>query len=69
MANSPAHALVDVPTLANARVRYVSDAGWTVAVWGKNLTDEAYYRATSAGSFTTYASEPLTFGVDLGYRF
>ena len=69
VANSPAHALVDVPTLANARVRYVSDAGWTVAVWGKNLTDEAYYRATSAGSFTTYASEPLTFGVDLGYRF
>lgn len=69
VANSPAHALIDVPTLANARVRYVSDAGWTVAVWGKNLTDEEYYRASSAGSFTTYASEPLTFGVDLGYKF
>jgi len=69
VANSPAHALIDVPTLANARVRYISDAGWTLAVWGKNLTDEEYYRASSAGSFTTYASEPLTFGVDLGYKF
>ncbi len=69
VANSPPHALVDGPTLANARLRYVSDAGWTIALWGKNLTDEEYYRATSAGSFTTYASEPLTYGIDLGFRF
>ncbi len=69
VANSPPHALVEGPTLANARVKYDSDAGWSIALWAKNLTDEEYYRATSAGSFTTYASEPLTYGIDLGYRF
>ncbi len=69
VANSPPHALIDAPTLANLRLKYEADAGWSIAVWGKNLTDEEYYRASSAGSFTTYASEPLTFGIDLGYRF
>lgn len=69
VANSPPHALIEGPTLANARLKYSSDAGWSVALWGKNLTDKEYYRASSAGSFTTYASEPLTYGVELGYKF
>jgi iron complex outermembrane recepter protein len=69
VANSPPHALVDGPTLANARLKYESNAGWSIAIWGKNLTDEEYYRAASAGSFTTYPSDPLTYGIDLGYKF
>lgn len=69
VANSPAHALTDVGTLVNARIKYESDAGWSVALWGKNLTDEHYWRAASASSFTVYASEPITYGIDLGYKF
>lgn len=69
VANSPPHALTRGPTLLNARVKYESVQGWSLAVWGKNLTDEEYWRASSAGSFTTYASEPITYGIDLGWRF
>ncbi len=69
VANSPDHALIDVPTIINARIKYQSDAGWSAAIWGKNIGDEEYYRASSAGSFTAYASEPATFGIDLGYEF
>lgn len=69
VANDPPHALIDVPTLVNARVKYEAEAGWSVALWGKNLGDEEYYRASSANSFSTYASEPLTYGVELGYEF
>ncbi len=69
VANSPPHARIDGPTLFNARARYQSRAGWFVAVWGKNIADKEYYRASSANFFTTYASEPQTYGVDFGFRF
>ncbi len=69
VANSPPHALTRGPTLMNARVKYESIQGWSVAAWGKNLTDEEYWRASSANSFTTYASEPMTYGIDLGWKF
>lgn len=69
VANNPPHALSEIPTLMNARVKYESAQGWSVAVWGKNLGDEKYYRATTAGSFSAYASEPLTYGIDVGYKF
>ncbi len=69
VANSPPHALSEIPTLMNARVKYESAQGWSVALWGKNLGDEKYYRATTAGSFSAYASEPLTYGIDLGWKF
>jgi iron complex outermembrane receptor protein len=69
VANSPPHALTEIDTLVNARLKYQDERGWSVALWGKNITDEEYYRATSAGSFTTYASEPLTYGVELGVTF
>lgn len=69
VANSPPHALTRGPTLLNARIKYESVQGWSVAVWGKNLTDEQYWRASTAGSFTTYASEPQTYGIDLGWKF
>lgn len=69
VANAPAHALAEIPTLANARIKYEDASGWSVALWGRNLGDEEYYRAASASSFTAYASEPLTYGLDLGYTF
>jgi len=69
VANSPAHALIEIDTLINARVKYADDNGWSVAVFGRNLTDEEYYRASSAGSFTTYASPPLEYGIEVGVEF
>lgn len=69
VANSPPNALIDFDALVNARIKYQADAGWSVALWGRNITDEEYYRAASAGSFTAYASEPGTYGVEVGFRF
>ncbi|MEM7639077.1 MAG: TonB-dependent receptor [Pseudomonadota bacterium] len=69
VANSPAHAFIEIDTLINARLKYADDRGWSVAVFGRNLTDEEYYRASSASSFTTYASPPLEYGVELGVEF
>ncbi len=69
VANSPAHAFIEIDTLINARVKYADERGWSVAVFGRNLTDEEYYRASSASSFTTYASPPLEYGVELGVEF
>lgn len=69
VANSPAHAFIEIDTLVNARVKYADERGWSIAVFGRNLTDEEYYRASSASSFTTYASPPLEYGVELGLEF
>ena len=69
VANSPAHAFIEIDTLINARVKYADDRGWSVAVFGRNLTDEEYYRASSASSFTTYASPPLEYGIELSAEF
>ena len=70
VANAPFNALSDVPTLINARVAYQpNDAGWYLAAWARNLGDEEYFRAATATGFAVYASEPRTYGFDLGYRF
>lgn len=69
VANSPAHAFIEIDTLINARAKYADDNGWSIAVFGRNLTDEEYYRASSAGSFTTYASPPLEYGIEVGFEF
>ena len=70
VANAPEHARVDVGTLVNARIAFAPDGGkWQLALWGKNLGNEEYARAATAGSFSQYAAEPLTWGVDFGYRF
>ena len=66
---NPANSLVDVSTLVNARIAYRSgDSGWRVALWGKNLTDEEYARASTGTNFL-YTAEPLTWGLDVGYDF
>ncbi len=69
VANSPAHAFIEIDTLINARVKYADERGWSIAVFGRNLTDEEYYRAASASSFTTYASPPAEYGIELGVEF
>lgn len=69
VANSPAHARIDFDAILNARVKYQDDRGWSIAVFGRNLSDEEYYRASSASSFTTYASPPLEYGIEIGAEF
>jgi iron complex outermembrane receptor protein len=69
VANSPQHALIDFDAITNARVKYQDDRGWSVAIFGRNLSDVEYYRASSASSFTTYASPPLEYGIEFGAEF
>jgi hypothetical protein len=57
------HAFTNVDPLYNARIAYSLDNGWTASLWGQNLSDEQYWRAASAGSFTTYAAAQLTWGI------
>ncbi len=70
VANAPDNALTSVGTLLNARVSYApSNSEWKLSVWGRNLSDEIYSPASSANSFTQFAADPLTWGVDVEYRF
>lgn len=70
VANDPAHALTAPDTIINARMSYSPNSqNWQISLWGKNLTDEEYGRAATAGSFSVYAAEPLTWGVDLDVNF
>ena len=70
VANSPASAFTDIPTLINARIAYQpDDSFWNVALWAKNLTDEEYFRAGTATGLAVYASAPATYGIDIGFDF
>jgi iron complex outermembrane receptor protein len=58
--------------LLNAKLAYVSSGGeWELALWGRNLTDEVYYR--TLGDFTAGIAgrpgDPRTYGVQLSYSF
>lgn len=58
--------------LADARVSVTAPAGWEVAAWVKNLTDEAYVaQVTDNGVGMGYRvfNAPRTYGVTLSYRF
>jgi len=68
VANTPG-ALIEPGVRINARIGYQPDHGtWRIAVWGKNLTDREYFRATT-GANQVYPAAPLTWGVDLGVSF
>ncbi|MDJ0919486.1 MAG: TonB-dependent receptor [Henriciella sp.] len=72
LANSPEDALTDATTVLNLRATYQpDDANWSVSVWGKNVTDEEYYRAGSSanGSVTAYGADPAVFGIDFDVEF
>lgn len=63
----------------NARIgldemRGPGETTFSVAIWGKNLTDELYYTSgynlvSSLGFNTRYVGAPRTFGIDLTMRF
>ena len=63
---------VDGFGLVNARVELYGDAGWNIAAWGRNLTDEVYTTAIPGDglfNFWRYWSPPRTVGVTLSYSF
>ncbi len=70
---NPAGALVEPGVRINARIGYrAPDDRFRVALWGKNLTDREYFRAstnTNGQGNQAYAAPPLTFGVDVGFKF
>ena len=62
----------DAYGLLNARTGYVSaNENWEIALWGRNLTDEEYYRAL--GEFTAGIAGrpgvPVTYGVEFSLAF
>ena len=66
---------VESQALWNARITYLpTDGGWSVALWGRNLTDELYRVDTLTDPLTTgwgvYVNGlPRTYGVSLNYAF
>ncbi|WP_336986742.1 TonB-dependent receptor [Altererythrobacter aquiaggeris] len=68
VANNPG-SLVEPGFRLDARIGWrADDERWKVTVWGKNLTDREYFRATTSVN-QIYAAPPLTFGIDVGFRF
>ncbi|HPA40269.1 MAG TPA: TonB-dependent receptor, partial [Phenylobacterium sp.] len=59
-------------TLYDATLSLSNDAGWRIAVWGKNLTDEDVINNTfglgALGELRIY-QPPRTYGVEFGYKF
>ena len=61
-------------TEVNARVAYVpNDANWSVALWGRNLTDEMIvtggFDISALGIGVIYPGLPRSYGVEFKYRF
>ncbi len=66
VANAPG-AVLEPGTRIDARIGYKRDS-WRITLWGKNLTDREYARA-STGANQLFAAPPLTWGVDIGFSF
>lgn len=61
-------------TIVNARAQIMGgdEASWSVAIWGRNLTDEVFRTSTlDDGVFSNYSnwSRPRTYGITASYRF
>lgn len=57
--------------LVNARITYEPPSGnWDISVFGKNLTDEEYFRniVPVSGAGVGTPGDPMTFGVSLNWR-
>lgn len=57
--------------LLNASLGYQFDQNWGLDLWGRNLTDEKYYRANmlSPVALLNVLDAPRTYGLDLNYHF
>ena len=71
--NDPLATQDDYTTL-DARVELSAKAGWSVAVWGRNLADETYAMSRIVGvivpgQYTQQLGAPRTYGIELGYQF
>jgi len=58
--------------LVSAKVSFVTDdERWTASLWGRNLTDETYFRevAANATGLRGYYAEPRMFGGEIKYAF
>ena len=58
--------------LFNGRIALTRNAGWEVAIWGRNLTDKRYEvqgtDLASLGIVNKNYNAPRTFGVELSWR-
>ncbi len=56
-------------TTTNARIAFAKEGGWEVALWGKNLFNNAYYdyivRIAPIGYPTGVLAPPRTFGIEI----
>jgi len=61
----------DKTNLVNARVAYKwgTEVEYTVALWSKNLLDEHYAAAGTAGNTAIYPGDPRTYGLDFTVNF
>lgn len=60
--------------IVNARIAYAPrDSKWSIALWGKNLTDKYYstggFYVAALGIATSYPNVPRTYGLEWSYRF
>lgn len=57
--------------IVNARIAYTGgiDSNYTIALWGRNLTNEEYWPSTMTGSQALYPADPRTYGIDFTYNF
>ncbi len=68
VSNTPG-SLIEPGLRIDARIGFETEnERWRFTLWGKNLTDREYFRA-STGANNVFAAPPLTFGVDVGFRF
>jgi iron complex outermembrane receptor protein len=61
-------------TTVDARIALEAGAGWSIGLWGRNLTDEDYALVRSAGvivpgQYTHQLAAPRTYGIEVGYEF
>jgi iron complex outermembrane receptor protein len=68
VANNPG-SLIDPDPVVNARISFTPNGGnWNLALWGKNITDEEYWKATTSPN-VAYPLAPMTWGVDVRIDF
>jgi outer membrane receptor protein involved in Fe transport len=57
-------------TMVNARVSMVMDNGFTIALYGENLTDErGVTSASNLVNLRQFVVRPRSFGINLRYAF